>query len=221
MAAALSMIQDFFNKNIIDVVLETAEILPDGLVIMTGLYALLTLSASFAVMFGGLIESTLLFQVIQSAALYLGVADSAASSDAKCRTGFRSPDFTTLSMFSRSIRPSFPSAPLYILSVASAYIFSSLNAQSEELQALGSAYSSRYYISIMLLSTLILVFMLFRLYNGCDSFSVLISTVPIGLIVGALIFEQNRRLFGPAMVNLLGIPLIANKATITVCQATS
>jgi hypothetical protein len=96
-----------------------------------------------------------------------------------------------------------------------------LNAQTEELQALGAAYSSRYYLSITLLCTLILVFMLSRLYNGCDSFSVVIATVPIGLVIGALIFEQNRRLFGPLMVNLLGIPLIANKATISVCQAKS
>jgi len=220
MGAALSMLQDFFTKNIINVVLETAQILPDGLVIMTGLYALLTLSASFAVMFGGLVESVAIFQAIQRAALYLGISESAVS-DSKCRTGFRSPDLTTLSMFSRDMRPSFPSAPLYILSVAAAYIFSSLNAQSEELQALGAAYSSRYYISITLLCTLILVFMLFRLYNGCDNFGVLVSTVPIGLAIGALVFEQNRRLFGPTMVNLLGIPLIANKATISVCKATS
>jgi hypothetical protein len=220
MGAALSMLQDFFTKNIINVVLQTTQILPDGLVIMTGFYALLTLSASFAVMFGGLVESVAIFQAIQRAALYLGISESAVS-DAKCRTGFRSPDLTTLSMFSRDLRPSFPSAPLYILSVAAAYIFSSLNAQSEELQALGAAYSSRYYISITLLCTLILVFMLFRLYNGCDNFGVLVSTVPIGLAIGALVFEQNRRLFGPTMVNLLGIPLIANKATISVCKATS
>ena len=220
MGATISLIQDFFTENIIDVVLETAQILPDGIVIMTGLYALLTLSASFAVMFGGLLESVILFQAIQVAALYLGVADSALS-DSKCRTGFRTPDLTTLSMFSRDLKPSFPSAPLYILSVASAYIFSSLNAQTEELEALGTAYSSRYYISITLLCTLILVFMLFRLYNGCDNFSVVVSTVPIGLVIGAIIFEQNRRLFGPAMVNLLGIPLIANKATISVCKSTS
>jgi hypothetical protein len=220
MEAVISAIQNFFNENIIDVVLETAQILPDGLVIMTGLYALLTLSASFAVMFGGLVEAAVVFQLIQSMALYLGVAEGAAS-DAKCRTGFRTPDLTTLSMFSRDLKPAFPSAPLYILSVASAYIFSSLSAQSEELQALGTAYSSRYYISICLLCTLILVFMLFRLYSGCDSFSVTIASVPIGLAIGAIIFEQNRRLFGPTMVNLLGIPLIANKATISVCKATT
>jgi hypothetical protein len=220
MGAVVSSIQEFFNNNIIDVILETATILPDGLVLMTGLYALLTLSASFAVMFLGLLEATAIFQVIQSFALYLGIAEGTTSSNATCRTGFRSPDFTSLSMFNRAIRAAFPSAPLYILSVASAYIFSSLHAQSEELQALGTAYSSRYYISITLLCTLILTFMLFRLYNGCDSFSVLISTVPIGIVIGALIFEQNRRLFGPLMVNLLGIPLIANKATISVCKPT-
>lgn len=220
MAAIVGLLQDFVNKNIVDVVNESVNILPDGLVIMTGLYALLTLSSSFAVMFLGLLESTVLFQVIQTSAQYLGVSDTAAT-DSKCRTGFRSSDFTTLSIFGKAFRPSFPSAPLYILSVAAAYIFSSLNAQSEELQALGAAYSSRYYLSITLLCTLILVFMLSRLYNGCDSFSVVIATVPIGLVIGALIFEQNRRLFGPLMVNLLGIPLIANKATISVCQKKS
>jgi hypothetical protein len=190
---------------------------------MTGIYALLTLSASFAVMFGGLLEATMIFRAIQVLAMYLGIADSitdgiSKDTQSQCQTGFRAADLTTLSMFGGYDRPAFPSPPLYILSVAAAYIFSSLNAQSQELQALGAAYSSRYYISIIMLCTAILVFMLFRLYNGCDPFSIVISTIPIGLLIGALIYEQNRRLFGPMMVNLLGIPLIANKATISVCK---
>ena len=221
METTMSAVKDYFSQ----VILGTVKILPDSLVIMTGIYALLTLSASFAVMFGGLLEATALFRAIQMLSMYLGIADSITggipeATQSRCQTGFRAADLTTLSMFGGYDRPAFPSPPLYILSVAAAYIFSSLNAQSQELQALGTAYSSRYYISIIMLCTAILAFMLFRLYNGCDKFSVVISTVPIGLIIGALIYEQNRRLFGPMMVNLLGIPLIANKATISVCKPT-
>ena len=208
--------------SITSVATETVQILPDGLVIMTGIYALLTMSGSFGVMFLGLLESTVLFQVIQKTALYIGVFDDAVATtvgDARCRTGFRSYDLTTMSMFTRTANPSFPSAPLYMVSVTAAYILSSLNAQSEELEALGPAYSPRYCISVILLLTLIMVFMLSRLFFGCDSFGTVVTTVPIALAIGALIFEQNRRLFGPALVNLMGIPLIANKAAISVCKA--
>jgi hypothetical protein len=210
------------DNTIVPVVLESIRLFPDGLVIASGVYALFTLSYPFAVMFGTLVEATLLFQVIRGAASYLvgGGLPSPSSVTGACRTGFSSADLSTLSMFGSSLRSNFPSAPLYILSVVSAYVFSSLNAQSAELKALGSAYSSRYYISLVMLSVLLLLFMISRVYNGCDSFGVVIATVPIGLVLGVLFLEQNRRLFGRNSVNLLGIPLLADTGVVGTCATT-
>ena len=120
--------------------------------------------------------------------------------------------FLSLSMFaSESIPNPVPSAPIDILSVASAYIFSSLNTQSKELAALGPAYSSRYYVSAIFLTMLIFLFVSFRIAFGCESLGTIIISVPIGLILGMLLVQQNTRLFGPESVNLVGIPLLQGR----------
>jgi hypothetical protein len=193
------------------VAIEAARLFPDTLVIASGIFALFTLSIPFAVMFISLLEATALFHVFRIVGSYLGAKagyDPRASNRA-CRTGFSTTTLHDLSLFSSKAPSNFPSAPLYIISVASAYIFSSLNAQSEQLQALGPAYSSRYYMSLSLLCALILIFALFRLYHSCDDFGIILGTIPIGLVVGAMLLIQNYRLFGSESVNLLGIPSLA------------
>jgi len=211
MAEVLKKITDFLIGTPVKIMTETARIFPDTLVIAPGIYALFTLSIPFAVMFISLLEATAAFHLFRIVGSYLG---SSSAYDTRttykaCRTGFSTTTLQDLSIFSSKVPSNFPSAPLYILSVASAYIFSSLNAQSAQLQALGPAYSSRYYISLSLLCTLILLFAMFRLYNTCDDFGVIVGSIPIGLVVGALLLVQNSRLFGSESVNLLGIPSLA------------
>ena len=213
------------------VVIEMMRIFPDGLVIMSGIYAFITLSFPFAVFFGSMVEATVIFHALRYVISYLGIVPVSASSKSftnMCRTGFTdtgmNPTLTSISQFgtwSGGIPPSFPSPPLYMLSVASAYLFSTLNSQSKELSALGPAYASRFYMSMILLTLLIFVFVCFRIAYSCDSFAVAIMTVPIGLFIGMMLVQQNVRLFGPESINLVGIPLLrsrtANGKPIYVC----
>ena len=211
MSEVLEKVWGYFTGTPVAVATECARLFPDTLVIGTGIYALFTLSVPFGVMFATLLEATAFYHLIGTASNYLGspTGYDPRITNKNCRTGFSTTTLQDLSLFSSKAPSNFPSAPLYILSVASAYIFSSLNTQSAQLQALGPAYSSRYYISLVLLCALILLFALYRLYNTCDSFGVILGTIPIGLVVGALLLVQNSRLFGPESVNLLGIPSLA------------
>ena len=181
---------------------------------MTGVYAFLTLNYPFAVMFGSLLEATAIFHLLRSFASYVQVADLSVlrtQSSQQCRSGFSSKVLSSLSMFSSESRVSFPSAPLYMFSVAAAYVFSTLNYQAKELEALGPAFSSRYYFSVIFLLSLLLMLSLFRLSFACDSFGVILATIPIGLVVGITLVMQNKLLFGAQSINLLGIPLLKNR----------
>ena len=91
-------------------------------------------------------------------------------------------------------------------------MFTTLNLQSKELAALGPSYSSRYYVSAIFLTVLLFLFIAFRAAYGCDTFGVLMMTVPIGVILGMLLVQQNSRLFGPESINLVGIPLLQGRA---------
>jgi hypothetical protein len=102
-------------------------------------------------------------------------------------------------------------------------MFGSLNHLSAELQALGPSYSSRYYISAILLMLLIFIFSAFRILYGCESIGGILLTIPLGLILGFVLIQQNSRLFGEQSVNLVGIPLLRNRTAsgknLYVCSA--
>jgi len=213
-----------FDNGITPVVLEMARLFPDTLVISSGIFALVTLSFPFAILFMSLLEATAVFHIIRFLTSYLNMVDpttAAHAHSATCRTGFSAADLNALSMFSNTTTSNFPSAPMYIVCVAASYLFSSLQNLSDELAALGPRYSSRYYLSLVLLFSFLIVFAAFRLVNSCDTFGTLLGTVPIGIVIGILLLWQNMRLFGKQSVNLLGIPLLSNKtasgSTIYVC----
>lgn len=207
-----------FDKTVVPVVMEMMRIFPDSIVIASGVYALITLSYPYGVFFGSMLEATMIFRVMNWFAKYTGaIGTNLTNSDMYreiCRTGFSSPSasITGLSMFGEdSVKYPFPSAPIYMLTTAAAYVFTTLNYQSKELSALGPAYASRYYASATLLMILIGIFMSFRYLTGCDPFGIMMATVPIGLVVGFLLVRQNIALLGPTSINLLGIPLLRNR----------
>lgn len=205
-----------WDEGILPVAMELNRVFPESILIMSGLFAFLTLSYPFAVMFGSLLEATVIFHLLRNLASYIQVTDLSVlrgEATPTCQSGFSSRTLNSLSLFASSIRVSFPSAPLFMLSTASAYSFMSIYNQQKELQALGPAYSSRYYTSMIFLFSLLFVVALFRLTYSCDSFGVTLATIPIGLIVGTLLVTQNTLLFGPESVNLMGIPLLKGRTT--------
>lgn len=212
MAAIGSLLKDYPGANLA----EFARILPDSLVIMSGLMAVLTTSLSFGVLFGSLLESILIFHLLRKGMSqfdfsFLKQAPKAFQN--QCRTGFMSPTLSDLSLFgSNPSFNAFPSAPIYILSVAIGYIYSSLSNQKKELDALGPMQSSRFYISILGMSLFLFLIASFRMYSECDSFPVIMLTIPIGIIIGAVLVYQNLALFGPDSTNLAAIPLLRNRA---------
>ena len=208
----------FVDDTLVPIVTEMMRIFPDGLVITSGFYAIFTLSFSFAVFFMSMLEATLILNALQYAGSYLNIAPISAKSksyEGVCRTGFTDANtgLASLSLFSSDpLKNPFPSSPIFMLSTAAAYMFSTLNSQSKELAALGPAYASRYYVSAFFLTMLIFLFVAFRVSYGCDSFGVVMVSVPIGLFVGMLLVQQNPRLFGPEGINLVGIPLLQGRA---------
>ena len=213
-----SLQYDLFDSTMVPVMTEMMRLFPDGLVIASGLYALVTLSFPFAVFFGSMVETTVIYRFIRWIATYTNMTGriypTVSANTHICRTGFTQPSatMTTMSMFGEeSVTNPFPSAPIFMLAAASSYIFTTLNNQSKDLETLGPAFASRYYVSAVFLITLLAIFAAFRIINQCDSFGVVMITIPIGLIVGALLVQQNARLWGSASINLMGIPLLRSR----------
>lgn len=205
----------FFQNYLKTTAGETIRILPDTLIFMSGFFALLTSSLPQAVLFVSLLESLVGFHALQKMSGLFNltyVKPSSETFSGMCRSGFRSASLSDVSFFGYGgLESAFPSAPLYILSVAAAYIFTSIQNQVRELEALGPQYASRFYISVFTLLILLFVVGSYRMYNSCDSLGVVIFSIFLGLVIGTLLVYQNLKLFGPDSINLLSIPLLRDR----------
>jgi hypothetical protein len=117
----------------------------------------------------------------------------------------------TISLFAGLSPSTFPSAPVFIMSVLSSYIYNSLSTQIVELETLGPEHASRFYLSAIFLGIFLFTFSLFRLFANCDTFGSIVLSLLMGLLVGAALIAQNNAIFGPHGINLLGIPLLKNR----------
>jgi hypothetical protein len=198
---------------------EMIRIFPEGLIMASGLYALITLSFPFAVFTGSMVEASLILRGIRYIAQYLNLSSPSLEKEALnplCRSGFKILTMESYSLFPSEYIKMFPSTQIFMIASAISYVLSTLSSQSKELEALGPSYSSRFYISLMFSVLFLLTFVVFRLYNSCDTVWSVLFSIVIGFLIGSLLVAQNRAIFGSygnMSVNLIGIPLLANRAT--------
>lgn len=193
---------------------ESMRILPDGLILGIGFFSILTLSFPYGLFFASLLESLLAFhglRAINERLAIFNVLPGKASLSNRCRTGFSNITMDGLTMFGEGLRSAFPSAPLFMLSTAAAYMMGSLSALSKELETLGKEYSSRIYIASIFLPTVLFLVAMYRLANSCDAFVTIAASVVVGGLLGFALTEQNRRLFGESALNLIGVPLLRQR----------
>jgi hypothetical protein len=205
---------DWILDNPVNVGAEIFRLLPDGVIIITGFFALLTANYAYGILFISLIESLGIYSIVSKIAKHFKIFNNLKSSgnySAKCVTGFLSPTLETISVFTGVSPATFPSAPVFLISVLSSYIYNSLSSQIKELEALGPKHSSRFYLSAIFLGIFLFTFSLFRLFANCDTFGSILASLVMGVLVGSLLIAQNNAFFGPQGTNLLGIPLLKNR----------
>ncbi len=196
------------------VVKESVRIFPDSLVMGVGFYSVLTMSFAFGMFFVALMESLAVFHGLRYANSVVGFAailPTRASLTKSCTTGFSSITMESLSMFGSGLRSAFPSAPLFILGVACSYILMSMIALKEELEVLGEEYTKKFYFAAIGFAVLTAFVMAFRAFYECDYMTTMIASLLIGAVVGAVLVEQNRRVFGESSLNLMGVPLLKKR----------
>lgn len=221
---------NFLNNHLnpVPVLGEILRIFPDGIIWGVGFFSILTFSYQYGMFFVALVESLLIYHGIHNINTYLGIytdnSTEKSVASLQCKTGFTNVTLQSLSLFGLHKGFTFPSAPIYIVSVAMSYVLSVLLILKKDLDALGTDYSSRLYLATIGLSSLFLIFSIFRVFKGCDTLLNIILSGMIGFIIGALLLQQNRLLLGMDGINMLGIPLLygrtATGENLYVCNQT-
>ena len=193
---------------------EIIRLVPDSLLLGSGLFALMTQNYPMGVLFGTLIEIIFLTVGIQNLATYLDLPKSLperTSISKECKSGFQSPTLQNVSIFFKmDIKSAFPSAPVFILTAALSYVITAMQGFTAELSELGPAFSTRYYIGIVLSFILMFIVAMFRLLNNCDGIGIIILSILFGYCLGSVLCWQNNILWGRESTNVLGIPMFAN-----------
>jgi len=213
-------------------IFEMIRIFPDALFWGVGVIAAVTLSFSFAVFFGSLVEGVGLYYAIKMFNNYLGIVDAAngsGSSQRACRNGFTGTTFQSVSIFGDSGKIPFPSSHTFMLSFIASYVLSVIVAFKDDLEIVGTSYGETYktklYISSMSFAVLLFVGMTYRLFNSCDSFTVILFSFIFGTIGGMMVLQQNLAIFGLEGINLLGIPILRKRTAtgneLMVCSSSS
>lgn len=222
----IGKIIESFASYPVSLVQELIRIFPDGLIMSVGFFSIITLSYPYVIFFLSLLESLLIFHGLRATNTHLNVSTDTPtkdSKDSKCVSGYMSKNLESLSLFGNTNYSAFPSAPLFMFSLASSYVMSTLYRFSSELEVLGPTFASRFYIAGISLPMAIVAFSLYRIYFSCDNFGTILLSIGIGLVVGALLVEQNYRLFGLNSLNLVGVPILRNRTAdgnkLYVCSA--
>jgi hypothetical protein len=193
---------------------EIIRLVPDSLLLGSGLFALMTQNYPMGVLFATLIEIIFITVGVQNLATYLDLPKSIPSSAAmakECKSGFQSPTLQNVSIFFKmDMKSAFPSAPVFILTAALSYVITAMQGFSAELSELGPAFSTRYYIGIVLSFILMFIVAAFRLLNNCDGIGIIILSILFGYCLGSVLCWQNNTLWGRDSTNVLGIPVFAN-----------
>lgn len=193
---------------------EVIRLIPDGLFVGTGLFALMSQNYPIAMLFLTLFETLLITVGLQNLFGYISLPDvlpNAAAVGRQCVSGFQSPTLQTMSIFFQlPVKSAFPSPPVFVFATACVYVLSCMQSFINEMEELGPGFSTRYYLGIFLTIITLSIVTLFRFLTRCDSWGVLATSLLAGLMLGLALCWQNKTLFGKEAINLLGVPYFTN-----------
>lgn len=194
---------------------EVIRLIPDGLFVGTGLFALVTQNFPMAMLFLTMLETLLITVGLQNLAGYIALPETlpltSSVSDA-CISGFQSPTLQFMSYFFKlPIKSSFPSPPVFVATTAFVYIISCMQQFTQELSELGPGFSTRFYVAMMLSFFSLFLIVAYRFVSQCDGAGILLLTILLGFALGIGLCQQNVTIFGKESINFLGIPVFKNR----------
>jgi hypothetical protein len=185
---------------------ETINLLPDGILFGSFLMGLITVSTPHSVFFlSNIIGLLVLYGLQNSTKLIFGGSIVTPG----CKSKLFKHTFEQLFVSPSANAPSYGT---YIVSFACSYLATSVMTLKDELEVLDTSVMKQYYISITCLAVLAVFYLLYVLTTECDSTGSAISGLVFGSIVAMIIVNINVELFGKDTINFIGIPLLRNRS---------
>jgi hypothetical protein len=192
------------------VILESARILPDSVVLGTAILSAISLSKSYAILLFTMVELMIIQRI--SATIIGSIAPIAGGKDALqriCEPGFQYPNLMRISLLETIGVPSmFPSPVMFFFSGILSYLICAMQQFGKEIKSFNSDIGVRTTLALFLSFTFMLLMVLFRYTYGCETPGSIITSLVLGYIVGIALVFQNEGLFGRDGINVLNLPMI-------------
>ena len=188
--------------------------LPDSLFIGTSVFALLTQSFPLGILVLAMLEFTLIHRVFGGVLSSIDSDNSSKPGHYMCLPGI--PSAYQISIVGNLVSEiSTPSGPTMFVTAILAYIMASIFNFHKELEELGQRepeWKTRIPLSVTFSLLLLCSYIIWRFMNSCDSLINVLGSAILGLLVGMMVFLVHIYLFGRFAVNLLGIPILSERA---------
>ena len=188
--------------------------LPDSLFIGTSMFALLTQSFPLGILVLAMLETTLIHRAIGGTLSQIDSTNKSPPGNPVCIPGI--PSVYQISIVGNLVSQlSVPSGPTMFISSIICYMMLAVYNFQQELKELAlkePEWGTRITLSTTFSLLLLCLFVIWRFYNSCDSLINVLGSMILGLLVGSMIFLVHLYLFGRFAINLLGIPLLAERA---------
>lgn len=189
-----------------EILKETINLLPDGILFGSFLMGLITVSTPHSVFFLSNIFGLFVLYGLQNMSKLIFGGSVVAPG---CKSKLFKHTFEQLFVTPSANAPSYGT---YIVSFACSYLATSVMTLKDELEVLDTSVMKQYYISITCLAVLAIFYLLYVLTTECESIGSAMSGLVFGSIVAMIIVNINVELFGKDTINFIGIPLLRNRS---------
>jgi hypothetical protein len=188
-----------------DLLKETINLFPDGILFGSFLMGLITVSAPHTIFFlSNVIGLFILYGIQHMTKVIYGTSVPVPG----CKSKLFKHTFEQLFVSPSANAPSYAT---YMVGFACSYFATSLMNLKDELEVLDTSVMKQYNISLLCLGVFALFYMVYLIFTQCESTGSITSGLVFGLIAAMIIVNINVQLFGKDSINFVGIPLLRNK----------
>jgi hypothetical protein len=189
---------------------EINRLLPDSILFGSILMYIITQNVVFSGLALFVIELMLSHKAISNFEESVSGKSPVKQQDLKCTPGYRAVRMSFDRIFMNN---KWPSMGVFSVTGLATYILAGMSAYKETLESMGSAWNTRYWISLGFAIAFVLLFVLLRAIKGCESSSEIIIASLFGIMVGLFGYLFNKLLLGEDSMNFLGLPYLISKDT--------
>ena len=189
-----------------DLLKETINLLPDGILFGSFLMGLITVSTPHSIFFiSNIIGLFILYGFQTTSKVIFGASVPVPG----CKSKLFKHTFEQLFVSPSANAPSYST---YMVGFGCSYLITSLMNLKDELEVLDTNVMKQYNISITCLAVFAILYLLYVLTTQCDSNGSAITGLVLGSITAMIIVNINIQLFGKDSINFVGIPLLRNRS---------